>query len=224
MRTLLSIDRVDSLVGDICLVKLDKDQNLRIKTKGGLELVNDTLYTRIDDSFIPPDEYLPQEGEIVALPKRNVQGSLSSLRIGDRVLLHHFVCSQEMLVRYDGDECYFFRYYRDFLTYKTSNVYCKVDGDRVKEMVDGWNFVKLCEDEIKIGVFEKKYVNEKRGILEEVNGELGLKKGDEVVINPNGMIRIYFGGVERWLIHNTDIWAVYQSSSIGESRSEEIVS
>ena len=200
---LLEIPKVEALVGTRCLIKIDRYKNLK-KDIGGISLNLDNLYTRADDDYIPSDEYLPQDGEIVGLPL-NRKGSLLEVELGDRVLVHHFVPSKANMVKYDGNDCYFFDFYRDFVSYVTTNVYCVLGDEGVKRMVDGWNFVKLRKVEQGFGEFKKEVLDEKWGVLECVNEGLGLEVGDEVSLNPIGLIRIFVDGKEKYLVHNSDV-------------------
>jgi len=201
---LLEIPKVKSLVGSRCLIRIDRDKNL-FKKMGGVELKLDNIYNRLDDDFIPSDEYLPQDGVIVGLPL-NVSGSLQEVKLGDRVLVHHFVPTRANMVKYDGHECYFFDFYRDFVSYITTNVYCVLNDDKgVKKMVDGWNFVKLRRYKEGFGEFEKEVIDEKWGELEYVNEGLGLSVGDKVSLNTVGLIRVFVDGEEKFLVHNSDV-------------------
>ena len=205
------LENIESLDGlrftrNKILVEIDLEQNTRSVGELGLDVGN--IYTKIQDDFIPSDEYLPHKGIVRGLPSglrsRFDLGWGLDLELGDEIYLHHFVVDSSNLLKVGGKTYYFFDYVREFMTYAVPMAYCKSN----MEMLGKWTFVKLYEEKIEVGAFSKVFLHENRGTVCHTFKGSNVNEGDEVFINPDGIYSIIVEGEKYWAVDESDLLGV----------------
>lgn len=212
-------DRDIKIPKDFVLIKINSKKWLTKKVKGkdGKELNFDlsSIYTRMDEEFIPDDDSLiAYDGIIQAIPVALTKKSEIDIdvKVGDHVYFNHLCTEPGNRRDYKGEECYWFNYQKDYTTYVTTNLYCKVvDGEIV--MLGDWNLIEI--EKVK----EKEYSSniivpvsslvkkENVGFMKCVSPKSSLVKGDRVYVDSETVYTIYIEGKSYYIVSDRDILA-----------------
>ena len=112
-----------------CIIKADKDRNVEINLKGGLQLVLPPAVKKFQEYH---SHIVTQDGIVVAPPEWLKNGQPVEVEEGDHIYGHHFLCYPDKKLLIDDEDCYNNDY---------ESIYCKVDEQGNITMVGEWNFV-----------------------------------------------------------------------------------
>ena len=182
---------------DILYIDTDKTKNEGFK-HGSLDLRYPTQYKKFQT------DQVTQDGVIKFI------GNHPTLKEGDRVYTHHFLCDDSNEKRIESlGKTYFSLSYRD--------VYCVIRDGEI-EMTDEWNFVTpIDEDESNYktdsGIFIKSEVEKRQlyGTIRHVGKDLrdqGVKQGDTVMFLPDREYEMNVEGNTYYRIKAKDFIAV----------------
>ena len=201
---------------DFVLLKVNARKHLTQKL-GDLELDLASDYTKMDDAFIPDDDSLiTYDGIIKAVPHAITKraGIEIEVKVGDHVYFHHLCTDPENRRDYKGEECYYFNYVKDYVSYVTSNLYCKiVDGEII--MLGDWNLIeieKVKQQEVSSSILlpQRSLVKKENfGTIKCVSPNLknDLSPGDKVFVDPETIYTIYVEGEAYYAVSDRDVLA-----------------
>lgn len=112
-----------------CLIQADKDRDVVINLKGGLDLILPPSVKKFQEYH---SDIVTQDGVVMAAPEKLSNGKPVEIKNGDHVYGHHFLCWPDKKVVIKGKECYANLY---------DSIYCKIDKEGNVIMVGDWNFV-----------------------------------------------------------------------------------
>ncbi len=111
------------LLRDTFLLRADKDLNSRLNIKGhnGLPLFLDTDFNKY--------QHATQFGEIAFVPLSITDEYINDvpLKVGDKVIIHHFVVNQENIIEADGEKLYRCEYHQ---------LWSKIEGTYMQPLED----------------------------------------------------------------------------------------
>ena len=210
-------DRDIKIPKDFVLIKINSKKWLTKKVKGedGKELNFDlsSIYTRMDEEFIPDDDSLiAYDGIIQAIPVALTKKSEIDIdvKVGDHVTLDFLGVKKEYSPEFY--ENVINKIAKAYTTYVTTNLYCKVvDGEIV--MLGDWNLIEI--EKVK----EKEYSSniivpvsslvkkENIGFMKCVSPKSSLVKGDRVYVDSETVYTIYIEGKSYYIVSDRDILA-----------------
>ncbi|MDB4301976.1 co-chaperone GroES [bacterium] len=205
---------------DFVLIKANSKKHLTKSFfgKDGQEIKFDLSsdYTRMEEEFIPDDDSLiTYDGIVKATPIALTKNEINiEVEKGDHVYFNHFCTDPSNLVEFKGEECYWFSYVKDYVSYVTSNLYCKiVEGEIV--MLGDWNLIeieKVKENEYSSSIIVpnvSKVEKENVGYMKCVSPNLqeSISPGDMVFVDPDTIYTIYIEGKSYYIVSDRDVLA-----------------
>ena len=203
---------------DYCLVEIDEKQNLEHKFEGAdgetVTLTLDIINNRIQDDFIPEDNYIPHEGKVLSVPRTLSKKAerwglkLGEIKPGDTVYLNHLAVNSDRKL---SESKYFISIPRDLVGSITSNFLAKKEGDEIIPIFD-WNMFKPVVNEYENStIIIPDHVKKKReDILELIHPSSfskseGAKKGDRFVVNPDTIYPIKIEDEDYFMVRNENL-------------------
>lgn len=205
-----------SIPHNVVMIEADKIKNMarKLKRNDGSEVF---LYLDMDVDPLRADKVCI-DGIVRKLPMALIPKTLKmEVAVGDHVYCSAYMTSEEDHFIIDGKECWGLEYPMDFLSYVSTNIFCKIVGGKIKMIAD-WNFIEEIprEDKTESGLELNTNWNNHhregltRGILKHLckeSKDLGLKKGDIVYFKDQMRYNIYVEGQHYFRVSSRDILA-----------------
>ena len=205
---------------DFVLLKVNAKKHLTktIGSPDGQEITLDLSsdYTKMAEEFIPDDDSLiTYDGIVRAVPIALTKSEIKiDVKVGDHVYFNHLCTEPDNRRDYKGEECYWFSYIKDYASYVTSNLYCKiVDGEIV--MLGDWNLIEI--ETVKQNEYSSFIIVPNRSLVKKENVGFmkcvspnlkdSLSPGDMVFVDPDTIYTIYIEGKSYYIVSDRDVLA-----------------
>lgn len=206
---------------DIIMIQADKNKHLSKKLKkddgSEVDLILGIGQEQLQDAIKSNKTCV--DGLVVKLPRdRSSQGLKIDLKEGDHVYCSYFLTEEDDKFVIDGKDCWGLSYVMDFVTYFSTNVFCKIVGGKIKMIAD-WNFLQPVKQELQKGSIhlnqawtEALHAANSGGLTKAVlchiskeSKEMGLKVGDIVYFKDRDRYKIFVEGEEYFRVSSRDL-------------------